>query len=62
VGLRRYLRLREVLAGGGDVKGGEVVAAEGHRGGLVDRKADHRVEVAGGGIAADLARAEDGEP
>jgi len=62
VRLGRYLRLGEVLAGGGDVQGGEVAAAESHRGWLVDREADDRVEVAGGGIAADLPRGEDGEP
>src|SRR6185437_4334614 len=46
VRLRRHLRRGEVLAGGGDVQGGEVVPAEGHRSGLLDREPDDRVEFA----------------
>src|ERR1700760_1373802 len=43
VGIAGYLFRGEVLTGGGDVEGGEVVAAERHRGGLVDGEADDRV-------------------
>src|SRR3984885_109356 len=62
VRLARDLARGEGFGGGGDVERGQVAAAEGHRGGLVDREPDDGVEVAVRGVAADLTRAEDGEP
>jgi len=62
VGLLAAVGVGIALAGGGDVEGAEVGAAEGGGGDLAGGQADHRIETAVGGEAAQFAGVPDGQP